>query len=343
MLGFGYRTNECGFLGIRSVDASRPPSSMSSSIMTSSTHSQVQMRPRTSYTRKTRPASVHVTGVSTDQHVGSHDNSLVGKDGVLSRRSETPSSVKSAVSRKASNELRRPAGGSSQVASGKSSGKTSPSPMSQSVHETSTIKRQVKKKVSPSVSNGKEVVKGKVKTPEPVVEKVEVVKPEIIETQKDKVIENFESIESAFGTGSEDISYSSKTPDLFGRAMSADSNVTSEVLDKSGRDSASTNATLDESGGQEWSNPFITNVTPEPTANVHQEMGGGEGVGVKQVSPVPPEVKEEGGDDAGGKPKIMTEEEAKAALAEKRRLAREAVEREAARVAEVSWSAVGLC
>ncbi len=293
------------------------------------------MRPRTSYVRKTRPASVHVTGVSTDQHVGSHDNSLVGKDisGLSSRRSETPSSVKSAVSRKASNELRRPANSSSQVASGKSSGKTSPSPMSQSVVETSTIKRQVKKKVSPSVSSsGKELGKGKVKTPEPVVvEKVveEVVKPEIIEPQKDKVIENFESIESAFGSGADDISYSSKTPDLFGRAMSADSNVTSEVLDKSGRDSASTNATLDESGGQEWSNPFITNVTPEPTANVHQEEV------VKQASPVPPE-KEEGGDDADGKPKIMTEEQAKAALAEKRRLAREAVEKEAARVAEVS-------
>ncbi|CAL8108807.1 unnamed protein product [Orchesella dallaii] len=345
--------------GIRSVDGSRPPSSMSSSLMTSSTHSQVQMRPRNSYAlRKTRPASVHVTGISSGESDPVTPNTHTTAS---SRRSETPASAKSAASRKVSNELSKPRGVSG--ASGKSSGKTSPSPMSQSLYETSTMKRPTKKKLSPSVSNSS----AKLKTPEPpatapatreqsnelvklvekesstptptpptidqstgnnkpVVQEFEIINNQQQEQQVSKTdsgkqnVDNFESIESAFASGSEDFTYNSKTPEPF--APTPDSNTnTSELLESAGRDSA---ATI-EDNSQNWNNPFIDNVTPEPTHEV-----------LKQPDIVTQEpASEQNKEDSDMKPKIMTEEEAKAALAEKRRLAREAVEREAARIAEL--------
>lgn len=213
------------------------------------------------------------------------------------------------------------------------------------------MKRPAKKKLVPTVSNSSVKELAKEKTPEPaVVEKspeppAEIMnenKPQVIERNEsaankpEKNVENFESIESAFASGSEDFTFSSKTPEPFAPSPGADSTgntTTSEVLDKSGRESASTNATLDDTNN-EWSNPFITNVTPEPTANINELKPDDVSGQVKQPSPVPgEEVGEDGGE--APKPKLMTEEAAKAALAEKRRLAREAAEREAARIAEV--------
>ncbi|ODM93927.1 Reticulocyte-binding protein 2 a [Orchesella cincta] len=283
--------------GIRSVDGSRPPSSMSSSLMTSSTHSQVQMRRNPYALRKTRPASVHVTGISSGESEPVTPNTHTAAS---SRRSDTPASAKSAASRKASNELSKPRGIISSGASGKSSGKTSPLPMSQSMYETSTMKRPIKKKLSPSVSNSS----AKLKTPEPPAAPLtatreqsnEVVmnnkpaekenaptpittitdqssvnnKPaaqefEIINNQQEQQVpkpdsgkqnvDNFESIESAFASGSEDFTYNSKTPEPF--APTPDSNTnTSELLESAGRDSGY--------------NPFIDNVTPEPTLELQE-------------------------------------------------------------------------
>jgi len=256
--------------------------------------------------------------------------------------------------------------------------------MSQSMFETSTMKRPIKKKLSPSVSNASAT---KLKTPEPpataalatreqsndvkeeentptqtptppqavvTTDQSSVVvvtnnKPvvaqdfEIITNQQEQVVvpkqpdsgkqnvDNFESIESAFASGSEDFTYSSKTPEPF--APTPDSNTnTSELLESAGRDSAATiNIILNT---QNWNNPFIDNVTPEPThegLKQPSDISGQELVGSEQNN------KDDSEDTMEAqKPKIMTEEAAKAALAEKRRLAREAVEREAARIADVS-------
>lgn len=139
--------------------------------------------------------------------------------------------------------------------------------------------------------------------------------------------------------------------------MDSASNTVSELLEISagGRDSAATNATFEDGNGGQWSNPFISNITPEPQK---EEIIGP--IESPETTPVPQLITndqdvssndqqqlksgEPGAGDATNdddnmeaqKPnKILTEVEAKAALAEKRRLAREAVEKEAARIAEV--------
>lgn len=177
---------------------SRPPSVMTTSFSSTTSASNVPLRPR-SITRKSRPASVHVTGVSAAE------NSLL-------KRSESKERQKSTTIKEVT---KKP--------------------------DTNTIKRNVKK------NQVNDYVK----------------------------IENFESIESAFASGSE----YSKTPE----PEINNKKVSEDLLD----------------------------FTPE------------------KETPTKPEES-----TADSERKLLTESEAKAAIAEKRRLAREAAEKEAARIAQ---------
>ncbi|XP_035715732.1 MAP7 domain-containing protein 1 isoform X3 [Folsomia candida] len=333
--------------GFRSVDQSRPPSSMSSSIMTSSTHSQVPMRPRNMTSRKSRPASVHVTGITqqenTNNNNGDHrvlppSSSRRRMDASQERKttSSTPTAPPPAEKKKP--EPRKIL-----------SGKISPSPSTPSRNnnqqqlpgETGTMKRPIKRtpsapKEKPTAAAAAEVKKVE-KQEEPAVAAVgafadtnpfsannnpfsesakeinTVNENELVNTVpvghvelnnsknyvesmngNRKVIENFESIESAFASGSD---YSSKTP---------------EPNPVNGQEEIQVSA-MDDLLGSELDFTATTN-NVLLVAEVNN----------KSVSPTPLDTED------SSKPKIMTEEQAKAAIAEKRKLAREAVEREAA-------------
>ncbi|XP_035715733.1 MAP7 domain-containing protein 1 isoform X6 [Folsomia candida] len=336
-----------GGSGFRSVDQSRPPSSMSSSIMTSSTHSQVPMRPRNMTSRKSRPASVHVTGITqqenTNNNNGDHrvlppSSSRRRMDASQERKttSSTPTAPPPAEKKKP--EPRKIL-----------SGKISPSPSTPSRNnnqqqlpgETGTMKRPIKRtpsapKEKPTAAAAAEVKKVE-KQEEPAVAAVgafadtnpfsannnpfsesakeinTVNENELVNTVpvghvelnnsknyvesmngNRKVIENFESIESAFASGSD---YSSKTP---------------EPNPVNGQEEIQVSA-MDDLLGSELDFTATTN-NVLLVAEVNN----------KSVSPTPLDTED------SSKPKIMTEEQAKAAIAEKRKLAREAVEREAA-------------
>jgi hypothetical protein len=438
--------------GFRSVDQSRPPSSMSSSLMTSSTHSQVQMRPR-SLVRKSRPASVHVTGVSQDV---STPESSGNKYSQARRRIDTSTERRSTASSVVSSTSSVTPATKRQQEPKKSTGKTSPSPAQPG--ETNTIKRPVKRSSSvtkdksstvaaasaskenssrpPSVSRASKssseapAVKSTSATPEPTqqqpsaatlqpegqsvegaaaavennathfqstnpfasgvfndaaivggnliessvdenptrnseeqlvnennlvsTQSEDVTAEEVINNTKnesrgrlgvgsnEKVIENFESIESAFASGSDDFAYSSKTPEP-SAPTPTNENLHEEMTMNNSANNAS--SALDDllggevdftAGPQQVTSAVAAAVakTPDFLTNPQQSVGE-----VKSVSPIPVDSKtqDESAGGTGGdssKPKIMTEEQAKAAIAEKRRLAREAAEREAARLEE---------
>lgn len=122
------------------------------------------------------------------------------------------------------------------------------------------------------------------------------------------------SIESAFASGSD---YSSKTPE-----PPVSTGFNNGHVEKANNFSA-----LDDLLGSEldFSNVITPNNLMVPETKAHNGSAQEEVVKSQSVSPAPD------ADTDSSKPKIMTEEQAKAAIQEKRRLAREAAERELAR------------
>jgi len=459
------------FPGMRSGEPSRPPSSLSS-LMTSSTHSQVQVRPRT-FARKSRPASVHMTGVSGDLINSKSGDTNGATPNVTStllapttaskaRRSQTPtgrtraplSLRKSAESKKTpattptvpttewksslsptsgdnvmsmstdfsgttikrapSNTRKKSTASSNSNINGstnnnncnvinknssstsssstinKSGTKSSPAPAklvpkklfnATSVEPTATDTVSVPEELKKSKEEGEgpeeavcdsmvvrteqisdsqksETVQNDFSSTEgegatmanfivglddngkktgldkqefevsvhnavihieggqhgPLIEDpifdVKAEAQNIVRQIENKIADNIESIESAFGSGSSDFTYSSvKTPES-PVANSIDGSTNPFLVS-----APETNKTED-----------IIDVSSD---NVEEKKESGEPIIVE-----PEGDKEDIESDEPAKPKILTEEAAKAAIAEKRRLAREAVERETARMEE---------
>ncbi|CAG7836973.1 unnamed protein product [Allacma fusca] len=362
--------------GFSSTMSTRPPSSLSStatpSIMTSSTHSAVNMRSRPS-ARKPRPVSVHVTGISSTNSTAATTPTTGEERRLAPRRILDENRRKADLDRLATPRMRTPTSEerdtNKKLESIVSSAATTTTGTPKQKPDYSTIRRSASKnkkidevikkqqqqpdsnKTANNHSKSPSLEREKVESKSPVdkPEKATLEKPE--KTEKDLVSED-ESSEREVVPKSEDLT--EKEPTALSGAP--ESGIVVELINTSNgagvgdsKEEGSNkknveeqnNSTRDSEGS--GSNQLI-NFEEETPNRIEVEVVKSNGISSSdlmtnstQAVNSNEETKEEKEEQSEviSKPKITNEEQAKAALAEKRRLAREALEREAARLEEL--------
>lgn len=297
---------------------------MTSSLMTSSTHSQVQMRPRYLAPRRLRPASVHVTGVSIENQ--NHNHSPRSGDSTPStEKSQKPKVDKSTIKIDRPSKTPSPRGEGLSKASRSSSSASDRKPESDVKARTGVPKKPAEKLVSEKSPGDTSTVRR--------------VKSKTKESEHIKASNFGNQVETALIVSNEKVAEPETT--IAEKVESFNEALIDHIADLSGEGQIQLDEPIERNSGE---NPFeqtnkgldllldqnvsLQNNTVEwlstATENVSQSQ---------QESVIGANINENE-ESSDSKVKILTEEAAKAAIAEKRRLAREAQEKEMLRLEE---------
>ena len=350
--------------------STRPSSSMSctpnQNIMTSSTHSAVNMRSRPS-ARKPRPVSVHVTGISSNSSTAATTPTTTEekkiKEGLHPRKIFDDSKRKLDLDRLSTPRQRTSVSQEKEVSpTGKAAEKK------EQVMTTSTIRRassKGKQPITPKSEEKKEISSDKsietLATPKESKAKA-VVKPTTRASQEKESRNDKSPSKPAFVPADEppqtnlessgelsQIVSSNKEEKAKEEEKQKEENQSEKPLDSSSVVTDESSRSSPEETDTEINVEVVKSngIVPEPqdiqvitdkgvTVEAKEASDGSEQINGDTAQTVEG-VDQTSNEDATAemKPKITTEEQAKAALAEKRRLAREAQEREAARLEEL--------